>query len=63
MIEMSREYDRYTDLLSQILFRINKKSFNENTLEKELQDEMMKRITEALHYNDMLGKMSEKGLI
>lgn len=60
---MSREYDRYADLLSQILFRINKKSFQEDTLEKELQNEMMKRITEALHFNDMLGKMSEKGLI
>ena len=59
----ARRYDRNADLISQIMFHIEKLHVKPNSIEANLREEMVAALHRALLANDMLGKLTEKGLI
>ena len=59
----ARRYDRNADMISQIMFHTEKLHVKPDSIEAHFREEMIAALHRALIANDMLGKMTEKGLI
>lgn len=59
----ARRYDRNADQLAQILWNLRHLETRHNEEASKLKIEMRYLLDQALHINDKLGKMAEKGLI
>jgi len=60
----TRRYDRNADLLSQVFWHMNKISTHGwDILDKELLDNYLRLLEQALTLNDVFAKKTEMGLI